>query len=178
MKFLQKIFWLRAKFNFHLVVSWISTKTTVADAISHLDFVRFHLCSGIPLSGVSGIALSPPCPPPSLLSPYANSLKFRNLLKWLRTSSLPKQETSYWLLMHDPCNVLKRPRGRFLFGFALPTPMTPSERVFIRFATFLHIEGYAISTIFAYLAGIPSFYATLGISVSLSRLECPLLYLF
>jgi hypothetical protein len=34
---------------------------------------------------------------------YANSSEFRNLLKWLRTSSLPKQETSYWPLMHDPC---------------------------------------------------------------------------
>jgi hypothetical protein len=68
--------------------------------------------------------------PLSLLFPlhhitYANSSEFRNLLKWLRISSLPKQETSYWPLMHDPRNVLEWPHGRFLFGFALPTPMTP-----------------------------------------------------
>jgi hypothetical protein len=126
MKFLRKIFWLCAKFDFHLVASWIPTETnTMADAISCLDFVHFHLCSGILLSGVSGIALSPPRPPPFLLSPHANSLEFRNLLKWLRTSSLPKQETSYWPLMHDPCNVLKWLHGRFLFGFALFTPTTP-----------------------------------------------------
>jgi hypothetical protein len=56
---------------------------------------------------------------------YANSSEFRNLLKWLRMSSLTKQETSYWLLMHDPCNILEWPHGRFLFGFALPTPTTP-----------------------------------------------------
>jgi hypothetical protein len=56
--------------------------------------------------------------------------------------------------------------------------LTSLARVFICFATFLHIEGYAISTIFTYLAGIPSFYTSLGISVSLSRLECPSLYLF
>jgi hypothetical protein len=64
-------------------------------------------------------------PPPSLLSPHANSSEFRNLLKWLRTSSLPKQETSYWPLMHDPCNVLEWLHRRFLFGFALLTPTTP-----------------------------------------------------
>jgi hypothetical protein len=126
MKFLRKIFWLCAKFDFHLMASWIPTETnTLVDAISCLDFACFHLCSGIPLSGVSGIALSPPRPPPSLLSPYANSSEFRNLLKWLRMSSLPKQETSYWLLMHDPCNVLERLHGRFLFGFALLMPTTP-----------------------------------------------------
>jgi hypothetical protein len=126
MKFLRKIFWLSAKFDFHLVALWIPTKTnTVADAISCLEFARFHLCSGILLSGISGIALSPPCPPPFLLSPHANSSEFRNLLKWLRTSSLPKQETSYWLLMHDPCNVLEWLHGRFLFGFALSMPTTP-----------------------------------------------------
>jgi hypothetical protein len=56
---------------------------------------------------------------------YDNSSEFRNLLKWLRMSSLPKQETSYWPLMHDPCNVLEWPHERFLFGFALPTPMIP-----------------------------------------------------
>jgi hypothetical protein len=68
--------------------------------------------------------------PLSCLSPlhhitYANSSEFRNLLKWLRTSSLPKQETSYWPLMHDPCNLLEWPHGRFLFSFALPMPMIP-----------------------------------------------------
>jgi hypothetical protein len=68
--------------------------------------------------------------PLSRLSPlhhltYANSSEFRNLLKWLRTSSLPKQETSYWPLMHDPRNVLEWLHGRFLFGFALPMPMIP-----------------------------------------------------
>jgi hypothetical protein len=126
MKFLRKIFWLCAKFDFHLMALWIPTKTnTMADAISRLNFACFHLCSGIPPSGVSGIALSPPHPSPSLLSPHANSSEFRNLLKWLRTSSLPKQETSYWPLMHDPCNNLEWPHGRFLFGFALPTPTTP-----------------------------------------------------
>jgi hypothetical protein len=40
-------------------------------------------------------------------------------------SSLPKQETSYWPLMHDPRNILEWPHGRFLFSFALPTPTTP-----------------------------------------------------
>jgi hypothetical protein len=68
--------------------------------------------------------------PLSRLSPlhhiiYANSLEFRNLLKWLRMSSLPKQETSYWPLMHDPHNVLEWPHERFLFSFALPMPMIP-----------------------------------------------------
>jgi hypothetical protein len=46
-------------------------------------------------------------------------------------------------------------------------PRNPSKLVFIRFATSLHTEGYATSTIFAYLAGIPSFYAALGISISI-----------
>jgi hypothetical protein len=55
MKFLRKIFWLRAKFDFHLVDSWIPTEAnTMADAISGLDFARFLSCSGIPLSGISG----------------------------------------------------------------------------------------------------------------------------
>jgi hypothetical protein len=56
-------------------------------------------------------------------------------------------------------------------------PQNPSELVFIQFAIFLHTEGYATSTIFAYLAGIPSFYAALGISINISQLECPSLYL-
>jgi hypothetical protein len=47
-------------------------------------------------------------------------------------------------------------------------PWNPSELVFIRFATSLHTEGYVTSTIFAYLAGIPSFYAALGILISIS----------
>jgi hypothetical protein len=68
--------------------------------------------------------------PLSRLSPlhhitYANSSEYRNLLKWLRTSSLPKQETSYWPLMHDPRNVLEWLHGRFLFSFALPMPTIP-----------------------------------------------------
>jgi hypothetical protein len=154
MKFLRKIFWLQAKFDFHLVALWIPTEAnTVADAISRLDFAHFLSCSGILPSGISG-NLSPTtavirkcCSPTtaivgkcyslttavillSRLSPlhhitYANSSEFRNLLKWLRTRSLPKQETSYWLLMHDPCNILKWPHGRFLFGFALPMPTIP-----------------------------------------------------
>jgi hypothetical protein len=94
---------------------------------------------GILPSGISG-NLSPTtaiigkcCSPTTAIVPlsplhhitYANSLEFRNLLKWLRTSLLPKQETSYRLLMHNPCNVLEWLHGRFLFGFALPTPMIP-----------------------------------------------------
>jgi hypothetical protein len=55
MKFLRKIFWLRAKFDFHLVASWIPMEAnTVADAISRLDFAHFLSCSGIPPSGISG----------------------------------------------------------------------------------------------------------------------------
>jgi hypothetical protein len=111
--FLRKIFWLRAKFDFHLVASWIPTEAnTMADAISGIDFARFLSCSGIPLSGLSGnlspttavigkcCSLTTAVVPLSRLSPlhhitYANSSEFRNLLKWLRTNSLPKQETSY-----------------------------------------------------------------------------------
>jgi hypothetical protein len=124
MKFLRNLFWLRAKFDFHLVASWIPTEAnTVADAISCLDFAHFLSCLGILPSGISGnlsptmaivgkccspmIAIVGKCCslmiaiiPLSHLSPlhhitYANSSEFRNLLKWLRTSSLPKQETSY-----------------------------------------------------------------------------------
>jgi hypothetical protein len=47
-------------------------------------------------------------------------------------------------------------------------PRNPSQLVFIRFATFLHTKGYATSTIFAFLARIPSFYAALGISINIS----------
>jgi hypothetical protein len=55
MKFLRKIFWLRVKFDFHLIASWIPTEAnTVADATSRLDFARFLSCSGIPPSGISG----------------------------------------------------------------------------------------------------------------------------
>jgi integrase len=56
-------------------------------------------------------------------------------------------------------------------------PRVPSEVVFIRFATFLFSRRYAVSTIFSYLAALPSFYAALGLSVSVSRLECPTLFL-
>jgi hypothetical protein len=55
MKFLRKIFWLQAKFDFHLVASWIPMEAnTVADAISCLDFAFFLSCSGILPSGISG----------------------------------------------------------------------------------------------------------------------------
>jgi hypothetical protein len=55
MKFLRKFFWLQAKFDFHLVASWIPAKAnTMADAISRLDFAHFLSCLGIPPSGISG----------------------------------------------------------------------------------------------------------------------------
>jgi hypothetical protein len=54
-KFLRKIFWLQAKFDFHIVASWIPTEAnTMADAISRLDFAHFLSFSGIPPSGISG----------------------------------------------------------------------------------------------------------------------------
>lgn len=39
------------------------------------------------------------------------------------------------------------------------------------------MQGYAVSTIFNYISALPSFYAGLGLSVSLSGLECPSLAL-
>lgn len=39
------------------------------------------------------------------------------------------------------------------------------------------MEGYAFSTVTAYLAALPSFYSALGLSVSVSRLECPTLHI-
>lgn len=124
MKILRKIFWIRAKFNIQLHATWISTDVnSAADAASRLDFPRFFSTSGISYSGISFSGMpSAPFPPLPIL---ANSPEHPNLLKWLRTSSLPMQERSYWPLMHDPRNVLEWPHGKFLFGFALPMGTNP-----------------------------------------------------
>lgn len=128
MKILRKIFWLRAKFDINLVASWIPTDVNlVADAASRLDLTLLVSSSGIFGDGISFSGIFPdffpPLPSPSTI--FINSSEFRMLLKWLKTSSLPKHETSYWPLMHNPRNVLEWPHGKFLFGFALPMGTSP-----------------------------------------------------
>jgi hypothetical protein len=127
MKILRKIFWICAKFDVRLFASWIPTDVnSVSDAASRLDFPGLLRATGFSL-----VSPSRADPLSSILSSpsgyLANCSEFRNLLRLLKTSSLPKQERSYWPLMHDPHNVLESPHGKYLFGFALPMDTTPES---------------------------------------------------
>jgi hypothetical protein len=80
----------------------------------------------------------------------------RNILLAAYARSMQRSQVAAWKVFIRFCS------------FYAHDPWNPSELVFIWFAIFLHPEGYAKSTIFTYLAGIPFFYTILGISISIS----------
>jgi hypothetical protein len=79
--------------------------------------------------------------------------------------STKRSRQSAWALFVRFCNACEVPQ----------TP--PSERLFMWFASWMFDKNYAVGTIHGYVHALPSYYATLGIAVSVSRLECPSLAL-
>lgn len=54
-------------------------------------------------------------------------------------------------------------------------PHPPSQELFLRFATWLWLCGYAYSTIKTYLGSLPSLYIAVGIEVTLAKTQFPAL---
>jgi hypothetical protein len=131
MKIIRKIFWICAKFDIQLFASWIPTDiNVVADAASRLDFALVAQLSGIniPWFSVKNFSSSlVPLASSARISPFSSPV-FSQLIMTLWTSSLPRQEKSYWPLMQSLPNVLDGLRGKFLFGFAMPM-MSPLDNL-------------------------------------------------